>query len=185
MMRWLMIAGGVVVAAAVVVLIVGVLRPSGHVAATSAEYAAPPEEVWSAVADWERWSEWQPEIRSVERVDDRNGHTALMTSGSWGDMPLEIVTSESRRLFVTEIDGGAFRGRWTYELAPSERGTQLTITEEGEVSNPFFRALMIFHDNYATMFDYHRALGARLGVEVIGETVVERDVEGQEANGGQ
>jgi hypothetical protein len=81
---------------------------------------------------------------------------------------MEIVESETGRRFVTEIDAGAFRGRWTYELESTDRGTLLTITEEGEVTNPIFRAFMIFHDNEATMLGYHRALGQRLGVEVVG-----------------
>jgi hypothetical protein len=175
MIRLLMIVGGILVGLVLLALVVGLLRPAGHVAATRAEYLAAPAEVWSAVSDWERWGEWQPEIRTVERLDDRNDHPVLMTSGSWGNMPMEIMESDAGRRFVTELDGGAFRGRWTYELERTERGTMLTITEEGEVTNPFFRALMIFHDNHATMFDYHRALGSRLGVEVVGETVIAVD----------
>jgi hypothetical protein len=79
---------------------------------------------------------------------------------------------------VTEVDGGAFRGRWTYELEPADDGTRLTITEEGQVTNPLFRAFMMFHDNHATMFEYHRALGERLNVEVVAETVEATAIEG-------
>lgn len=171
-MRWLMIVGGVLMVLVLIVLVVGMLRPSGHVAATRARYAASLAEVWTAVTDWEQWGEWQSEVRSVERIEDRNGHVVLMTRGSWGDVPMEIVESDRGRRFVTEIDGGAFRGRWTWELAPTDEGTLLTITEEGEVTNPVFRALMLFQDNHATMFGYHRALGERLGVAVVGAEVV-------------
>jgi uncharacterized protein YndB with AHSA1/START domain len=178
MMRWLLIVGGVLVGLVALTLVVGLLLPAAHTAATRAHYAAPAADVWAAVSDWERWGEWQPEIRTVERLPDRDGHPVLLTSGSWGDMPMEILESDPPRRFVTEVDGGAFRGRWTYELEPADNGTRLTITEEGQVSNPLFRAFMIFHDNYATMLEYYRALGERLNVEVVGQEIVASAIEG-------
>jgi hypothetical protein len=57
-----------------------------------------------------------------------------------------------------------FGGTWTFELAPADGGTRLTITERGEVYNPIFRALGRFvFGHTATIDQYLRALGAAFG----------------------
>jgi len=172
-MRWVVIIGAVAVLLVAALLVVGLMQPAGHSATTRARIAAPPAQVWAAVAGWQQWPEWQSSIRSVERLADRDGHMVLMTGGSWGDVRMEIVESEEDRRLVTAVDAGGFSGRWTYLLEPDGPGTLLTITEDGSVTNPLFRAMMLFHDNYATMLDYDRALGERLGVPVDAEPVEE------------
>ena len=163
-MRWLLIVGAVVVGLIVAVVVVGLLRPAGHVAQTQATYAQPPAVVWAALTDFERWPEWNPDVQSVEPLPDRNGHKAMNVIGSWGAAPTELTVVEPPTRLETSMDAGDFSGRWRYELAPSPAGgTVLTVTEEGEVHNPLFRALMIFHDNYATMTAFHHALARRLG----------------------
>jgi hypothetical protein len=55
-----------------------------------------------------------------------------------------------------------FGGSWTYEIAPSGNGTELTITENGEVSNPLFRFVSRFIMGYTTNIEkYQRDLTAR------------------------
>ncbi len=166
-MRWILWTVAVVVGLVAATAIVGLFRPKRHTARTQSQLGKAPDAVWRVLADYEHWSEWQPDVKRVERLADHDGHTMLKMVGGWGDMPTEITVSEPPRRMVTEVDGGAFRGRWTYELEPTASGgSRVTITEEGEVDNPLFRAMMLFHDNYATMFGYHRALGTRLGETV-------------------
>ena len=108
----------------------------------------------------------------MSRLPDRDGKTTLITEGSWGEMPMQIEVSEPPRRLVTFLDGGVFRGRWSWLLEPTpEGGTTLTITEEAEIDNPFFRALMIFNDNYRTMLGMQAALGQRLGESVAASKV--------------
>jgi hypothetical protein len=170
-MKILMWVASALVTIAAIVLVVGWLRPAGHVATTEAEYAAPAEALWGVIADLPRWAEWNPDIKSMERLPDRDGREVWMARGGWGDLPTEIVRSEPARLLETFVDGGAFSGTWVYELSPTGSGTLLRVTERGEVSNPFFRAMMIFHDNYESMRTFHAALAERLG-----ETVVVREL---------
>jgi uncharacterized protein YndB with AHSA1/START domain len=169
MMKWLLIIGSALVLLVVATLVVGLFLPADHVATTRSSIAASPSEVWALVSDWEAWAEWQPEITGVEARPDRDGHPVLLVTGGWGSMLIEVVESDEARRLVTDVDGGAFRGRWTYDIEASSEGTLLTITEQGTVSNPLFRAMMLFHDNHATMLAYHRALGDRLGVAVTAE----------------
>lgn len=170
-MRWIVVIGSGAVLLVVVAFVVGLLRPAVHEASTRSVLSVPVRDVWAVLSDWEKWPEWQPEIREVERLEDRRGHTVLMLTGGWGAMRAEIVESEAPARMVTEVDGGSFRGRWTYVLERSGAGTVVSITERGEVGNPLFRAMMIFHDNHATMMAFHRALAARLGVSVEPERV--------------
>jgi hypothetical protein len=147
-------------------LVVGLLRPATHVASTEAEYATAPGTLWEVIADLPRWAEWNPDIESMERLPDREGREVWMARGGWGDLPTEVVRSEPTRLLETFVDGGAFSGTWVYELSPAGSGTLLRVTERGEVSNPFFRAMMIFHDNYESMRTFHTALAERIGERV-------------------
>ncbi len=168
-MKWILRGLLVLVALVALIYVVGLLRPAGHVASTRATYAAAPQALWDVLADLASWSEWNPDIRKMTRLPDRDGRETWMATGAWGELPTQIVRAESPRLLETFVDGGAFQGSWTYELSPAGDGTELTITERGEVSSPFFRAMMIFNDNFASMRSFHAALSGRLGerVEVV------------------
>jgi hypothetical protein len=172
--RWLRRGALVIAGIFAALFLFGLTRPESHVASTRARYASAPDVVWSTISDVESWPEWNPEVRSVERMPERNGRPAVNIVGSWGEAPTELTVIEPPTRMRTEMDAGDFSGSWTYELAPApEGGTLLTVTEEGRVGSPLFRALMIFHDNYATMMEFHRALGARLGEVVAAERVEE------------
>jgi uncharacterized protein YndB with AHSA1/START domain len=167
-LRIVVVLGGLVL----VVLAIGFMRPKSHTARTRSKLAAAPDVVWAALSDYERWAEWNAEIRNVERLPDRDGRTVLLVEGSWGKAPTTLAVWEPPNRLVTDMGAGGFSGRWTWELSPSSAGgTVLTITEEGVVGNPLFRAMMMLHDNHATMMGYHRALAKRLGEVVEPEKV--------------
>lgn len=166
-MKWVLIGLLVVVALVAAVFVVGLLRPAGHVASVRAELSAPPERVWETVADFESWGEWVPDVDRMERRPDRDGNQIWLTVGEWGELPTEVQVWEPPRRLKTYVDGGAFRGYWTFEIEAAGEGSRVTVTEEGWVDNPLFRAMMIFHDNYASATAYLRALGARLGEEEV------------------
>jgi len=176
-MRWTVKLAVIVLAVIALGLAAGLALPASHVAATRATYRSPPDAIWAVLTDFDRWAGWYPGIEQVERMPDRNGHPMLMTTGDWGEMPTEVVEMSAPHRLVTEVDGGGFRGRWSWVLEPAGTGTRLTITEEGEVSNPFFRTMMIFHDNWATMLDFHRALANRLEESIAPERVGEAAME--------
>ena len=56
-----------------------------------------------------------------------------------------------------------FSGTWTYELRPSGSGTELTLTEDGEVANPIFRVMQkLFFSPYGTIDTYLADLQKRV-----------------------
>jgi hypothetical protein len=166
-MRWVMYALAGLLGLVLLVAIVGLTRPRGHVARTQAEYAKPPGEVWQVISDFQHWNEWNPEIEAVEALPDRNGHRAVNVKSSWGTAQTEFTVWEPVSKLRSDMNAGSFSGSWTYELKPTANGgTLLTVTEAGEVGNPLYRTMMLFHDNYETMTSFHHALAKRLGVTV-------------------
>lgn len=166
-MRWLWITPLILLGVGLLMYGFGMLRPRTHVARTRARYASAPDSVWRVISDFDHWAEWQPGMKRVERLPEQNGPTTLITEGSWGEIPMRIEAFEPPRLMRSYLDGGVFSGRWTWELEADGDGTVVTLTEEGEVGNPFFRTMMVFHDNYGTMLAVLGALGTRLGETVV------------------
>jgi hypothetical protein len=57
-----------------------------------------------------------------------------------------------------------FGGTWTYDIAPTEEGATLRITERGYVSDPFFRFMSKFvFGQTSTMESYLRSLAKKFG----------------------
>jgi hypothetical protein len=59
---------------------------------------------------------------------------------------LRVERDEPPSLVVTRIVGETlpFGGTWTYRIVPAPGGSDLTITEDGEVYNPIFRFMSRF-----------------------------------------
>jgi hypothetical protein len=57
-----------------------------------------------------------------------------------------------------------FGGTWTYRISPAAGGSELSITEDGEVYNPIFRFMARFVFGYtATMDAFIKHVQARFG----------------------
>jgi hypothetical protein len=83
---------------------------------------------------------------------------------SSGAIAYERVETIAPRRIVNRIADPKlpFGGSWTYEVAPSGDGTELTITENGEVYNPLFRFVSRFIMGHsATIEKYQHDLAAR------------------------
>ncbi len=165
-MRWLLRIVAVVAVLSVALLVLGLVRPATHVASVRVELSEPTNLVWTAVSDFRAWPEWHPDVHGMAPQPDRNGREVWLMSAEWGELPLEVVSANPPRRLETWLDGGSFKGRWIYDLESTGRGTILTITEEGEVTNLFFRGMMAFMDEHASMRDFIVALGDHLGESV-------------------
>jgi uncharacterized protein YndB with AHSA1/START domain len=165
-MKWPLVALGAAVGIVAVVVAIGAMLPKAHVVRRSATFAQPPDSVWAVISDFAGQASWRTDIKSVERIADRNGNAVWREVSLRGDaVPYETTETDApRRLVRTIADPGLpFGGRWTYELARAPGGSTLTITEEGEVYNPVFRFVShFFMDMGATAEAYLAALGKRL-----------------------
>lgn len=136
-MRWVLwIAGslGVIVA---VVAIIGARLPVKHTASRTAHIPAPPPALYSTIVELTRSS----------------------------DVPVRLEREEPPSLLVARIADPKlpFGGTWTYRIAGAAAGSDLTITEDGEVYNPIFRFMSRFvFGHHATMDQFISKLQARV-----------------------
>jgi hypothetical protein len=117
------------------------------------------------VSDFIRYPEWRSDVKSMV-VDGQGGvGTLIYEHGPRGALPLRVETHEPPSRLVMRIADPSlpFGGTWTYELRPSGSGTELTLTEDGEVANPIFRVMQkLFFSPYATIDTYLADLQKRM-----------------------
>ena len=163
-MMWILwIVGGLVGLVAVVAL-VGMMLPQNHTASRTLRLKQPPEAVWKTITDYGTMPQWRSELKKIERMPDANGHEVWKEYNSAGEMPLETIEADAPRRLVRKIGAGLpFGGGWVYELTPDGAGTQLKITENGEVYNPIFRVVGKFMDQTASMTTFLTGLAKKFG----------------------
>ena len=167
-MRWMLIVLAVLAAGLVVVVVVGALLPRDHVASTSARIRARPADVFQAITDVERFPSWRA-VSKVELLDTVDGRRRWREVSRFGPLTFEEVESREPERLVSRIldtDQG-FGGSWTWDIAPADGGSRVTITERGYVSNPLFRFMSRFVFGYhGTQEEYLRALGRKFGGDI-------------------
>lgn len=163
-MRWMIwIVAGIAIVGALVVII-GYCLPKGHSATVTAQVALPPEAVYALLTDVDKYPAWRPGVKALTRQPDRDGRPAWTEEVSGMKIPLYFERMERPSLLVARIADPSlpFGGTWTYRIAPAAGGTQVTITEDGEVYNPFFRFMSRFVFGYqATLNEFAKSLEAR------------------------
>ena len=112
-------------------------------------------------------AQWREDGRGAGARRRRRART-LPEHGGDGDILFEVAERVPDRRLVTRIADPSlpFGGRWTFELAPAAGGTELRITEDGEVYNPIFRFVSRFvmgysHSTDRYLGDAKRALEGR------------------------
>lgn len=172
-MRWLLIVLGVIVALVAVVYGVGASLPVAHVASVRVHLHAPPESVFTAISDPASAAEWRSDIEKVEILPPSGERPRWRETTSMGPIILVAEEVQPPLRFVTRIDDPEqpFGGRWIHVLEPIGAGTRVTITEEGEVYDPFFRFMSRFiFGHHATLERYARDLARRFGSEGVVES---------------
>jgi uncharacterized protein YndB with AHSA1/START domain len=169
-MKWILVPLGIIVSIIAVVVVIGALLPREHTATRAARYKEPPAAIWQAITDYNKFPEWRKGVERVEPLPAASG------KGGWveyvkgaGRIPLEVDESvPPRRLVVHIADPNLpFGGTWTYEIAPSGDGSTLRITENGTVSNPFFRFVsQVVFGLRATIDQYLKDLAAKFDENV-------------------
>lgn len=141
---------GAVVAA---VLGVGYALPIDHTASGAATVTLPPDRVFATILDVQNHPKWRDDVDAVEVLSPS---PLRWREHSGGDaITFEIVSQEPPRRIVSRIadDSLPFGGTWTYALQPDGAGTRVTITENGQVFNPFFRFMSRFVFGHTATID--------------------------------
>lgn len=157
---------GAVVGLILVVFVVGTALPAEHRVSHSRQVSATPEQVWARLSATEEQTAWRKDLKSIKLLSSEP--KKWVETMSMGDVPMVLVESVPSSRMVTKIDSEdlPFGGSWTFELAPNEGGTKVTITEEGVVKNPVFRFMSRFiFGHETTMKSYLSQLQASYSSE--------------------
>jgi hypothetical protein len=157
-MRWLIGIGLAVTIISAIVVLIGAALPKKHVASRKIVLNAQPDVVFASIAGPSDWRGLKYELLVESPLKWRE-------TDSGGDaITYERVETIAPKRLVNRIADPKlpFGGSWTYEIAPNAHGTELTITENGEVYNPLFRFVSRFVMGHAaTIEKYQHDLAAR------------------------
>lgn len=144
----------------IAIFVIGLRLPQAHVASRTASFPAhTQQEIWNVVSGP---PDWRPEVQRFEALPDRDGHRMWREFGSHGrSIAYELVASEPPHKMVVRIaePNLPYGGTWTYDV----EGSQLTVTEAGEVYNPIFRFVSRYVMGHTATIDaYLKALSQKL-----------------------
>jgi uncharacterized protein YndB with AHSA1/START domain len=145
--------------------VIGMILPREHSASIRIRLDQPPEQVFTTIADVAAAPSWRPDLQQVEILSAPGGPLRWRETTDWGTLTMTLDESRPPTRLVARIDDPEqpFGGRWIYDLAPTADATVLTITEHGEVYNPFFRFMARFvFGHYRTLENYARDLATHL-----------------------
>jgi uncharacterized protein YndB with AHSA1/START domain len=164
---WVGVGLGSGVGVVIVIALIGCFVPRYHTATRALVSKQPPEEVWKVITDFAAAPAWQDELQTAEPVADERQRTVWRETDKRGYVTLlETVTAEAPRHLVRAIvdEEGPFSGQWDFVLEPEDAGTRLTLTERGQIPNPFFRLMFrLFMTPSLYIENYLKALAIRLG----------------------
>jgi Polyketide cyclase / dehydrase and lipid transport len=137
-MKWILITIALLIAISLLIYLIGYLMPVKHTATISHHFSNPPSEIWKTVTSFGEYTTWRKDVKKVEAMDNQNWNE-LSSHGDNVHYSMEKIEEEKRlvtRIMSKDLPYGGF---WTFELKADGNGTQLQITESGEVYNPLFR----------------------------------------------
>lgn len=137
-MRYLLWGAGLVVTIVLVAVVVGWRLPVRHTVSRSTTVVAPPDTVFALITGFEQYPAWRSGVKQVEVLP--GAPFRFREHGPDGAILFEVRERTAERLVTRIADPGLpFGGQWTFEVRPAGAGTDLRITEDGEVYNPLFR----------------------------------------------
>jgi uncharacterized protein YndB with AHSA1/START domain len=157
---------------ALVFYVAGSLMPREHKSVVAVDLRAPRAVVWAAITNYAAMPQWWPAVKSV-RTEKLSDGTELTWNTDAHHHEVPFLTGESRvnekLVRVIAKDDLPFGGTWTYELADApDGGTRLTLTEDGVINPPIFRAVATWfigldsnQDDHLEHLEKHLAAGQR------------------------
>jgi hypothetical protein len=163
-MKWALIAVAILVFVVAVVAGIGYMLPQNHLVSRSSHFRRAPQAIWEVIAGP---PDWRPDIRSWEKLPSRDGRRRWKEIDKHGQAILyESVEESPPHRLVTRIADPTlpFGGTWTIVIEAEPAGSQVAITEAGEIYNPIFRFVSRFLLGYSgTIESYLKALHAKFG----------------------
>ena len=149
----------IVIGVAVVIgllIVIALLIPKHHTASRSRVVRGSPADVYAIIRNAAAAQQWRKDVQRVEILDAAH----FREHAKYGTVTYEIVEDKPGERYVTRIADKnlGYGGSWTFQFAPENGGTRVTITEDGEISNLFFRLMSRFVFGYTSNME--KTLGA-------------------------
>lgn len=100
---------------------------------TSIDIDAPPERVWSVMADVGRWPEWTASVSSAERLDDgdfRVGARAKLKQPRVPPVVWTVTALDAGRSFEWRNSSPGMRSVAGHRIEPTDGGSKVTLWVE-------------------------------------------------------
>lgn len=169
-MKWIFITLAVVIGLGLLLTLIGLILPRNHKATSQIELRQPIDSAWAVIRALGETPAFWSELKSSARLPDSDGkETWGQTMKNGFTLPLVIDEESPPNRLVTRIAGAPgtpFGGRWIYQLEQASGGTRVSVTEDGWVSNPFFRVVSRIMGYHTTLDSYLRALAKKFGESV-------------------
>ncbi len=136
---------GLVLLAGLVLYLLGRRLPERHIARVTVVLPASRPAVWAVITDYPGMTAWWPDVKGIRLETRPNGEVWTWNKDSHGnEIAFRTKEEVAPARLVREIMGDnlPFGGTWTFELADQDNRTQLTITEDGFIKPPLFRAIV-------------------------------------------
>ena len=136
---------GLLVLAFLILYVAGSRMPREHRTQMTKVFRSNRATVWAALTDYASMPQWWPAVKSIRTEKLPDGTELTWNTDSHGqEIPFRTGESRTNEKLVRVIakDDLPFGGTWTYELVDAPQGgTQLTLTEDGYIKPPIFRAM--------------------------------------------
>ncbi|MGA3179184.1 MAG: SRPBCC family protein [Verrucomicrobiota bacterium] len=144
-MKWFLIIVGIFILAVLAVLVFGLLQSAKHSVTRSVHLKQKPETVFAVLDNWTDMPKWSSSVSKVETKSGLDTKRIARFTLKWGGRQMIFTQLERippRRLVISMAkEGGEVMGMWTYDIAAETDGSRVSLTESGELGNPFYRTI--------------------------------------------
>src|SRR5512140_3975231 len=140
--------------------------PREHLVSSRIQITAPRDSVWAVVRAFGDYPKWDDDFKSSVRGTSQGGHEVWVQEVGGMTMSVAITEVRAPSRLVTEIltdEKSQWGGVWTYELAATGSGTEITVTEAGWIKPPLFRVMMKMMGTHSAMDGLLKHLAAKFG----------------------
>jgi len=166
-MKWVLVILGVLAAVVGLMALVGAMLPLRHHGSKKARFHASPEALYAVLAGP---PDWRTGVKSFGALPDQSGRKRWWEEDAHGQkITFELAEDAPPHKMAVRIaePGLPFGGTWTFEITPDAGGSELRISEDGEIYNVIFRFMARFFFGYTgTIETYLNDLGAKFGQPV-------------------
>ena len=110
---------------------------------------------------------WASTVLKVEPLPSQDGKAVARYTLNWGGMKMIMTqlerTPPTRLVTGMAAEGGPAFGTWTYQIGAENGGCRVTLTEDGELNNPFYRAVSLMRSKDANITQTLRDLLKKFG----------------------